>query len=588
MSRLSLGSLAPKILLFAGISLLLSSVFAHAESASKIYSRGKSAEAHNDFETAYSYYEKAYKQDPSNIKFKAAYERARFSAADVHVRKGEQFKENQKLTAALVEFVRALAIDPGNERAEQDIRHTKEVIDGLDKNGNAIPKPAPSPKAAPPAELALQSSDPITLHMTEASGIIFQTLGRTAGVNVILDPDYTGKRITVDLKEVTFPEALQIVCNISNSFWKPVTRNTIFVAANTRAKHQEINDQAIQVFYLSNVSQQNDLNDVLTALRNVMNTAKMYGLPSQNAIVVHGTPDELFVAKRMIAALDRPKPEVLVDVWVMEVSRDKIRNIGLSMPTSLSVSASSSATLNTIARSSSYTYSMGSATAEMLLTDSDTKIMQNPRVRAIDGQKATLKIGSRIPVATGTYTTTSTTSGVQTQFQYIDVGVNIDLTPTIHSDHDVTLKLAVEVSSESGTQTISGVEEPIISQQKSEQVIRLKDGEVSLLAGLISKKVSDTVSGTPGLGEIPLLKYLFSTQKHEVSNDDIVFMLVPHVVRTPDPDEESSREMSTGSGGTIQINRIILSPPQDQPAKPTTPQGAEILVPEVTAGTGKE
>jgi general secretion pathway protein D len=242
----------------------------------------------------------------------------------------------------------------------------------------------------------------------------------------------------------------------------------------------------------------------------------------------------------------------------MEVSRDKIRNIGISLPTSLTVTSSSTATLNQIGSTSSYSYSIGQAAAELLLTDSDTRVLQNPSLRALDGQRATLKIGEKIPTATGSYTTatSTTTSAVQTQFTYIDVGVSVDMTPTIHQNRDVTLKLAVEVSSQTSTDTIDGVAEPVISQQKVEQVIRLKDGEVNILAGLVQKNLAHNVSGTPGLGELPLIKYMFSTQETEVANTEIVFMLVPHVVRAVTIDAGAAREIDTGSGDSIQIQRV--------------------------------
>jgi len=366
-------------------------------------------------------------------------------------------------------------------------------------------------------------------------------------------------------------QALTILDDLTNCFWKPVTHNTIFVAQNTPAKRKSLEEQAVRIFYLANVTQQSDLNDIQTALRNVMTTAKLFAIPGQNAILVRGTPDELLLAKSLIHGLDRAKPEVMVDIYVMEVRRDKLHDIGLSPPTSLSVSSTSSETLNNIGSSSSYTYSIGQAAAELLLTDSSTRLLQNPRIRAVDGQKATLKIGERLPVATGSYTSSATTTAVETQFQYIDVGVNVEMTPTIHENHDVTMKLAVEISSENGTETIDDVAEPIISQQKSDQMIRLKEGEVSILAGLIEKQTTQAVSGTPGLGQLPVVKYLFSTQNHEAVDDEIVFMLIPHIVRAPEVDPLQDRDMSTGSGEAIRLQRVAASSvlPVSEVASPT-------------------
>jgi general secretion pathway protein D len=303
--------------------------------------------------------------------------------------------------------------------------------------------------------------------------------------------------------------------------------------------------------------------------------AKTYSVPGQNAIVVRGTPDEILLARQLIASLDLPKPEVLVDVYVMEVSRDKVTTIGISPPTSLTVTANSntttdsdgdtvtnSTTLNQLGRSSSYSYTIGQAQAEMLLTDGDTRVLQNPSIRAIDGQKATLNIGQRIPVATGSFTTptTTTSSSVQTQFQYIDVGVNIELTPTVHENRDVTMKVKVEISSQTNTDIISGVAEPVISQEKAEQVVRMKDGEASIMAGLVQKELALSVSGWPGLGEIPGIKYLFSTQQKTLSTDELVFMLVPHVIREFDGHAGAAQEFSIGTNDSVQINRILATP----------------------------
>jgi general secretion pathway protein D len=183
-------------------------------------------------------------------------------------------------------------------------------------------------------------------------------------------------------------------------------------------------------------------------------------------------------------------------------------------------------------------------------------------MRAADGQKATMKIGERIPIATGSYTvpTSTTAAAAQTQFQYIDVGVNLEMTPTIHYDGDVTLKLKVEISSETGTTTISGVTEPIIGQQSVEEMIRLKEGESNILGGLLQERNNRSMSGTPGLGEIPGLKYLFSTQSREVGHQEIVFLITPHLVRRIQIDPLNLRQIDTGTNGAIQLREVRTAP----------------------------
>lgn len=537
----------------------------YAQSAKTLYKRGQIAEDREDLEAAYNAYLDALTKEPGELRYKLALNRVRTTAAIQHVHRGESMEQENHPKEALVEFLRALEIDPGNTIATQELTNIKAQMDKKDTR----PKVLESPNAddldrpGPPVHLDAITTDPITLHMTESSTVLYQSIARIAGLNVLIDPDLVPKRVTIDLKDVSVQEALRVLGDLSDSFWKASTHNTIYVAPDTQAKRNQLERLAVRTFYLSNATQQQDSNDIITTLRNVLPPAtKLFLVQTQNAIVIRGTTDEIMLAKTLIDSLDRPKAEVLVDVYVMEVRSDKLRNIGISLPTSLTVTSGSSSTLNQIGRSSSYSYSIGQAAAELLLTDSDTRVLQEPSIRAVDGQRATLKIGQRIPIATGTYSTaTSTTSAaVQTQFQYIDVGVNMDLTPTIHQDRDVTMKLAVEVSSQSGVSTISGVSEPIISQQKTEQVIRLKDGEVNILAGLVQKQISHTASGTPGLGEVPLMKYMFSTQQNETINDEIIFMLVPHVVRTVSVTEGAAREIETGEANAIRINRISTTP----------------------------
>ena len=539
-----------------------------AESAKSLYKKGMAAEQRGDLETAYNDFGLAHSKTPTDLRYKVALEQVRTTAAAQHVHRGEQLQKENQLQPALVEFVRALEIDPGYALASQDMQRVKEEMDKKDKKNKAGEDDAGAEdldKPAPPVHLDPLSSEKVTLHMTEDTRVLYQTIGRIAGISVIIDPEYVSRRVTIDLKDATPAEALRVLGDVSNTFWKASTHNTIFVAADTRGKRQQFDQMALKTFYLTNVAQPSDLNDVVTTLRNIIPSVKIYAVPAQNAIVLRATPDEILLAGQLITSLDLAKPEVLVDVYVMEVRRDNLRNIGVSPPTSLTVTANNSTTsttLNQLGRSSSYSYSIGQAAVEMLLTDSDTRILQNPSIRAVDGQKASLKVGLRIPVATGSYTTatSTTTSAVQTQFQYIDTGVAVEMTPTIHQDRDVTMKLGIEISSQSGTETISGVAEPIISQEKAEQVIRIKDGEVSILAGLVQDELLRSIGGWPGLGEVPGMKYMFSTQQTEKIKDELIFMLVPHVVRTFNANTGAAHEIDTGSENTIRLDRISPAP----------------------------
>lgn len=578
---------ASAIALFSFLIIVAASSRLHAgDLAKSLYKQGQAAESRQDYDVAFDAYRKAMYDDPSDLRYKAACERIRPLAAALHIKHGDELKQNGQITAALTEFLRATAIDPSNIAAEQGITGLKEHIAPAPQRSD-IPQ-LPSDRRilasmAQPVELRAISTEPFTLRMVEDSKVIYESIGKAAGVNVIFDPDYTSKRISVDLNNTTLMDALRILATTSNTVWKPVTSNTIFVFADTRAKRQELEQQATQVFYLTNVTQQNDLNDIQTALRNVIVDAKLYAVASQNAIVMRGTPDQLLLAEQLVDDLDKAKPEVLIDVSVLQVDKDKVRNIGLQWPQTLSATLKTTSTasdatltLNDLANLTAKNFSLtvGTAAANMLLTDSDTQILQNPRLRATDGQKATLKIGERIPIATGSFSSaaaSSATNGlVNTQFQYIDIGVNMEMTPTIHYNGDVSLKVKVEILSQNGTTTISGVTEPIIGQQSVEETIRLTEGESNILGGLLQEQNNRTVSGTPGLGEIPGLKYLFSTQNREVQHEEIVFLLTPHLVRSMQIDPLNLRRIDTGTNSSIQL-RVVQSTPIDG----DSPKGAE-------------
>jgi general secretion pathway protein D len=591
---------------FAG----LATVPSHAQSASSWNHRGQNAEAREDFDAAFEDFRQAHLKKPKDLRYKERYERLRFQAANVHLDRGRVLRQSGDVTGAINEFARSLQIDPGNQAAAQELQVTerpqsstatpdgqttaqtttgpnpgKVLVPGLDEQTPyQIQTQKDIESMGAPLVLQPVSNDPITLHMVEDTKVIYQAIGKASGLNVIFDPDYTSKRIPVDLTSVSLPDALRIVGMLSGTFWKPVTGNTIFVAQNNRTKHTDLDDLAVETFYLTNVSQQNDANEILVAIRNLLDPSiKVYLVASQNAIILRATPDELVLAEKLINDLDRTRAEVVVDVAVLEVSRQKERDLGITLPTSFgltpqtsnsnitsstttsSTTSTSGLTLNTLGNlnATNFAISVGGGTVNALLSDSDTRILQNPRVRATDGQRATLKIGSKIPVATGSYSAgaavTTASLGVQTQFTYLDVGVNIDMTPTVHYDREISLKMKIEISAQNGSVTISGVTEPIISQRVVEQVIQLKDGEPSILAGLLQQQDTKTVAGTPGLGEIPFLKYFFSSQDKVQQSDEIVFLLIPHIVRESLLTDENTRRIYTGTSQAVEL--IKRDPP---------------------------
>src|SRR5256884_3651444 len=458
---------------------------AAADKAKSLYNKGKDAEARQNYEEAYDYYKQAYELKPRDIQYRASYERTRFLAGASHVHRGQLLRDAGKLDDAMAEFRKAAEIDSASSIAQQEIRRTQKMIDAA--SAGPSPQAAPPPRtglqkrlddAQGPVDLAAISNVPITLKLTEDTKVIYDTVGKLAGINVLFDPDYTSRRIRIELNGVTLEEALQIIALESKTFWRAVTPNTIFVASDTPAKRKDIEQSVIKTFYLANLSQPTELQDVVNALRQILEISRIQPLNSQGALVVRGTPDQIALAEKLVGDLDKAKSEVIVEVAGMSISRDKMRNLGISPPTSATVAlqnnintttgtgttgGTTTTTGNTGSTSGSanqinlnrlgnlnatdFTVTINPATATALFNDSTTKIIQNPQIRAVDGQKASLKIGDRVPVATGSFQPGIGGVGinplVNTQFQYLDVGVNIDITPRVHAAREVTLKISM-------------------------------------------------------------------------------------------------------------------------------------------------
>jgi general secretion pathway protein D len=579
---------------------------AAADKAKSLWSKGHDAEARQDYETAFTYYKQAYDLNPKDLRYRTSYERMKFLAAASHVHRGQLLRDDGKLQEALVEFKTATQIDPSSFIATQELRRTMEMIN---KATNPPTPVAPPPsgiekrlkEAAGPVELAPISNVPITLKLTEDTKVIYETIGKLAGINVLFDPDYTSRRIRIELNGVTLEEALGIVALESKTFWRPVTPNTIFIAQDNAAKRKELEQSVLKTFYLSNLSQATELQDVVNAMRTLLEVQRIQQLPSQNAIIVRGTPDQIALAQKLVEDLDKAKPEVIVEVAVLQVSKDRTRTLGINPPTSTTIalngninntttssttgttstSSSSSSGSNTInlnrignLNATDFSITIPPITATALMSDSNTKVIQNPQIRALDGQKATLKIGDRVPVATGSFQPGIGGVGinplVNTQFQYIDVGVNIDMTPHVHAGREVTLKISLDISSVTGSSNIGGISQPTIGQRKIEHEIRLKEGEVNLLGGLFENDQTKSLSGLPGLAQIPFLRYFFSSETKENRETETVFALIPHIVRAPDINEENQEMIDVGTASSLTLRHVKApaAPPQVQAPGP--------------------
>src|ERR1700674_4254747 len=569
------------------------------------YSQGKKAESLEDYDTALAYYQKALKAEPHNANYKIKLNQIRFEAGQLHVRQGLSLRKKGDLQGAATEFQRAGAIDPSSPVAEQELRKTVEMIAEKNRAADAAAEPPTDPSqpslAAMPPEIKPLSRAPINLKMSNDAKIVFDTIGKLAGLTIIYDPDFPARRIPVDLNNVTLEQALEIVSMESKAFWKPVTENIIFVVPDQPQKRRDYEEQVVKTFYLSNTVQPQDLTEIVTGLRQLLDLKRIQQLNSQNAIIVRDTPDKLLLAEKMIRDIDKAKPEVVVQVEVLEARTDRLRDLGIlpGQTATIAINPNSSTTSSTSGTTSTptnnginlnhlrhlnapdYLVTLPSLTANAVLSDSNTRIIQNPEIRSLDGQTAKLRIGDRIPIATGSFSSglggvAGGVAGgisplVNTQFTYLDVGVNIDLTPRVHPNRDVSLKLKVEVSAHTNDVSIGGITQPVISQRVIEHDIRLKEGEVSILGGLVQRTDSKTLEGWPGLAKLPLLRYLFSHDKTDHQEDEVLIVLTPRIVRIPEWTKANLRPLYSGSETNVQVKRESeIRAPVQQPA--TSPQ----------------
>jgi len=600
----------------------LVSVPAWADRGSKFFKEGRKAEQRGDYDAALVLYEKATAAEPGSVQYKTSARRIRFQAAIVHVDRGHKLRNAGKLEEALKEFEPALAIDPSSDIAEQEIRRTLAMIEARST------APAPGAKALTPrqqaeaemqqrladvegpVELTPPSRAPITLHATNDSKMLFETIGKLAGINVLFDQDYQSRRITIDLNVVTLEQALDNLAVITKTLWKPLTSNTILIYPETKRRDQE--QQVIRTFYLSNTIQPNELTELAQVIRNLLDAQKVQQVNSQNAIVIRDTPDKIAVVEKLLNDIDKAKPEVIIDVAVLQVARDRSRTLGLypgspglTLPvaftpggaqattttgtgttttTTTSTATSTSVPLRRLARLSTGDWSMvlPGGTLNLLLSDANTRLLQNPQVRASDGNTARLRVGERVPVATGSFQPGIGGVGinplVNTQFQYLDVGVILEITPRVHGDGEVSMKMRVEISSVTSRVNIGGIDQPIIGQRTIEEEIRLKEGETNVLGGIMQTQRSSTLSGIPGLSQIPLLKYLFSSVNQVESDSEVLILMTPHIVRLPMVTALNLRGIDVGTQTNIAVRTKAASavpsaiPGGGVPVRMETPQ----------------
>lgn len=561
----------------------------HAQRAESLYKTGVRAESKGNLDAAFEAYKLAHEKKPAEPKYLAAFLKARLNASTKHIQAGQTLRDTYKLQEALAEFQRAAEIDSSNYAALQEIRRTTDLIEKRERQDEQPPPTRAESSslekaaalAAEPVSLNLGTDEPVSLHLFATADVVYKTLGKLAGVNVLIDPEYKPQKINVELQNVSLRDALSMVALQSNTFWRPVSANSILVTSDTGGRKKEIEQVVMRTFYLRNASTPADLQQAASTLKGILDINRIQITPEQRALTLRGTPDQMVLAQRLLNDIDKPRAEVMIDIAVLEVSRGRIRTLGVVPPTSFTGSIQPAGTAATTTGSSAgFTLqSLSTLTANnilvtipsvsltALMSDSNTKVLQKPQIRAMDSERASLKIGDRIPVATGSYQS-GLTNGVNTQFTYIDVGVNVDIIPYVHANREVTLKMSFEISSVTGEQTISGVTEPTIGQRKIEHQVRLADGEVNLIGGILQDTEAHSLSGYPLLAKIPILKYLFAQENKDHEESEIVFAITPHIIRSNEVNDENLQVVDIGTGNAVTYRATEAVP---APLKSTVP-----------------
>src|SRR5437773_2717842 len=531
------------------------------------YTRGNRAEITRDFDTAMIEYKAALDRDPRNYEIRLKYEQARFNSAFQHFEAGRRAFDKQDYQTAKMEFTRVLEIDPTHRLAEQQLAKVNEVLTSRSRK-----EPEPEiqfeqlkeqtrTNPTPQSQLEPKTRGPIDVHMTQDSKIAFETLAELAGFNVIFDPDFRGARIQIDLNRVDIFEALDILALQTRSFWKPVNRTTILVSPDNQTKRRDYDELVLKTIYMTNSVTSTELTEAITTLRTLLNMRYLMSSTAMNAIIVRDTADRVAIAEKIIDDLDKAKPEVLVDATVLEVDRNLARTLGILPPqgTAVTTTGGTGGTgtttgnvvpLNRIPRSSSaFSITIPPATATFLAQSSNTRLLQNPRIRATDGKLASIRIGSQIPIASGSFQPAfvGATGTPVVNFQFVDVGVNLDITPRVLLNHEVSMTVMVQVRALAGDRNVGGVTQPVLTNRQVQHEIRLAEGETNILGGIITDTEATSLNGLPGLKNIPILRYFFSQEQKTRDQTEIIIMLTPHILRMPNITATNMRGLYTGS-----------------------------------------
>ena len=565
---------------------LISALLAGGCATTSPYQLGQRAERAQDYDRAVVEYTKAVRDKPDDRNAHLALDRARLRAGQEHFFRGRRFAAMERYEDALIELQVASELNPTSGEVDAALRGVRVKVraklaasrEGKTELQSLIER---ARALAPPGlDLPTDVKLPDSLLFTNASSrMVFMALARFANLSVVFDPAFRDQPITVDLRKNSLEDALTSLTASTHTFYRVTAQRTVTIVPDTPAKRREYEESVVRTFYLSNA----DVKEVIDLLRVVVDVRQISPITATNAISLKDTPERIAAAAQLISAIDKARPEVVIDVELLEVNRTKLSEYGMQFASVGSAGINGSVqlpsdltleTLTNLTQSDVLLAGFPALAYRLLKNDLSTRVLANPHIRTSDGLSGQARFGERVPVPTTVFAPIAA-GGVNqqpiTSFAYENIGVNIDITPRTHHDDDLTLALKVSVTSQTGT-GFGGL--PTFGNREVNTTIRLKDGETNILAGLIRDDERVELSGTPGLSDLPLIGRLFAVHHKEAAQTDIILTLTPHIVRVLDLTENDLRPFrlsrDSGSSGAAELPTIQLPPrDRDEPLAPS-------------------
>jgi general secretion pathway protein D len=583
-------------------------VVASACASSRAFRRGQDAVRVGDWDAAVEYFTKAVQGNPDSAEYKINLQRAQEEAARVHIEKARALEQKDELDNALTEYRRALELNNNNRliaarvaELERTIRERLEAsrpkpkLDQLQQQARAM--------NAPPL-LNPASREPLRINFNGALKDLLNFIGTTTGINITYDKDFADRPYQVTLDGVSIEEALQQVLTANQAYYKIINPKTILVIPDTPQKHQQYDELVMKVFFLSHA----DATEVAQLVNTMFRIPQMPVQPmvmaskTANTISVRGTAAVVDAIERYIKANDKPRAEVLLDVEILEVNRQRLKRYGINLsayalnltfspelapPNTSATPGTAPASpppfnLNTISQgvnTADFYLGVPTAVVNFLESDSHSKTLAKPQLRGAEGDKMTLNLGQEIPVlstvfgaaAAGGFATIP-----QSSYNYRTIGVILDITPHVTYEGEIRLDVSVESSALGSSVEVGGQSAPSFTSRKVATHLRLREGEANLLAGLIRQDTVNSHGGTIGLMHLPVIRQLFSNNDISDQDTDIVMLITPHIVRDHEltPADVGSiyigTQQNVGLGGPPPL---IAPQPQTETPQAATPAG---------------